>query len=63
MAKKIVWSEQSLYTFNKVIKFLEEGWGEKQIQNFILETERVLEFIAEHPYIFRNTKYHNIREV
>ncbi len=63
MAKKIVWSDHAIFTFNKVIEFLEKEWTLKEIQHFILETERVIEFISEHPYIFRNTKYFNIREV
>jgi plasmid stabilization system protein ParE len=62
MAKEIVWSAQSILAFNKVIAYLEEEWSSNEIRKFILETERVIEFISEHPYIFRNTKYFGIRE-
>lgn len=62
MVKEIVWSEKSISTFERVIQYLNEEWTEKEVVNFILETERVIEFISEHPYIFRDTKYHGIKE-
>lgn len=62
MVKEIVWSDQAIIEFDNIIAFLESEWGKKEIRNFIFETERVLDFISEHPFIFRNTKYHNIRE-
>jgi plasmid stabilization system protein ParE len=63
MAKEIVWSDQAQFDFENIIEFLRKEWSEKEIRNFILETSRVINFISEHPYIFRNTKHYNAREV
>lgn len=49
MVKKVVWSDEAILTFNRVIEFLEENWSKKEIQKFVLETDRIIKFIAKNP--------------
>lgn len=62
MAKEIIWSPQSEATFYKVVEYLQEHWSENEVDNFLAATEKVINYISEHPLMFRKTNKKNIRE-
>lgn len=62
MAKKIEWTQEASDTFEIVIKYLEDNWSNKEIENFIVSTESVLNYISEYPLMFRETSKPNVRE-
>lgn len=62
MAKEIIWSPQSEVTFYKVIEYLQDNWSDKEVDNFLAATEKVINYIAEHPLMFRKTNKKNIHE-
>ena len=62
MAYKIIWSPKAEETFEKVIEYLKENWTDKQIKNFVSETERVINLIAKNPYLFRASEKESIFE-
>ncbi len=62
MAKEIIWSPQSEITFFRVLEYLYEHWTEKEVTHFIAATEKVINYIAEHPLMFRKTNRKNIHE-
>lgn len=62
MAKEIRWTPTAIKTFKQVIDYLDENWSEREIKNFILATEKILEFISENPRMFRSTMNANVRE-
>lgn len=62
MAKEIIWSPQSESTFYKVLEYLQENWTEKEINYFLAATEKVINYIAENPLMFRKTNKRNIHE-
>ncbi len=62
MAKEVIWSPRSESTFYNILDYLKEYWSEKEIEYFILSTETVINYIAEHPHMFRKTNKRNVRE-
>ena len=62
MAKEIIWSPRSEASFYKVVEYLKENWSDKEIDNFLAATEKVINYISEHPLMFRKTNKKNIHE-
>ncbi len=62
MAKEVIWSPRSESSFYNILDYLKEYWTEKEIENFILSAETVINYIAEHPHMFRKTNMRNVRE-
>jgi plasmid stabilization system protein ParE len=55
MAYKIVWTTKAVKGFDSVINYLELNWTDREIRNFIKETEEVLELLKEHPELFQSS--------
>jgi plasmid stabilization system protein ParE len=62
MVKEVIWTPQAQITFNRVIDYLEEKWTEREIVNFIKLTDKVIEYIAQNPKMFRRTGKRNVYE-
>jgi plasmid stabilization system protein ParE len=58
---KISWSPQAKKEYEKILMYLNEFWSLKEIENFIIKTETVLNGIQENPYMFvKSTKKKNV---
>jgi len=53
MAYKIVWSEQAITSFDRIIKYLEENFSKKEVASFILTTNKRLVLISLMPKLSR----------
>ena len=62
MAKQVIWTPEAESTFEKVLAYLFQNWSEKEAQNFIKSTFRVIAYISDHPLMFRKTNKRNVRE-
>ena len=62
MVKEIRWTQEANDTFENVIKYLDQHWTEKETSKFILSTNKVIDFIAEYPNMFRKTTKRNVHE-
>jgi plasmid stabilization system protein ParE len=62
MVKKIKWTSEAEETYDRIIQYLESRWTDREIVNFILRTQRVLNFIAENPYLFRRSGRNHVHE-
>ena len=62
MAKEVVWTLKAEETFDEVIDYLENNWGEREIENLVNSTNRVIELISNHPKMYRKTNRENIHE-
>jgi len=49
MAERIVWTIRARKSFNRIISFLEEEWGERVTANFVRRAYDIIELLAEHP--------------
>ncbi|MFC0517528.1 type II toxin-antitoxin system RelE/ParE family toxin [Mucilaginibacter angelicae] len=49
MAKTIVWNRKASDKFNSIIAYLEQEWGENVTKNFVINTYKIIELIANYP--------------
>lgn len=55
MALKIVWTKRAISEYDKIIKYLEENWTEKEIKNFVQQTDNFLNLLKIYPEILQMT--------
>jgi predicted transcriptional regulator len=53
MALKVTWTPRAEQGYNKIIKYLESKWTDREIINFIIETKKFLTLLEKNPYLFR----------
>ncbi len=63
MAYKVIWSPKAIFTFDRVIQYLEFKWSEKEIRNFVSSTNKLADVLSLNPYLFRRSEKENIHEV
>ncbi len=63
MAKKIIWSTGAITSFDKIIKYLEKEWTQKEIEKLILNTQKVIHQIGSDSIKFKSSGKKNIHEV
>jgi len=44
MAFEIIWTRQAEKDYDKIINYIAENWGDKEIRDFFGETERFLRY-------------------
>jgi plasmid stabilization system protein ParE len=49
MVKTIIWNNRANNSFNAIIKYLQNEWGDKVTQNFVIRTYQVIELLAANP--------------
>ncbi|WP_363152667.1 type II toxin-antitoxin system RelE/ParE family toxin [uncultured Mucilaginibacter sp.] len=54
----MIWTTKAVKGFENIINYLEENWTEREIKNFIKETEEVLALLKEHPEMFQKSVKH-----
>lgn len=60
---KVIWSAKAKITFFRVLDYLDKNWTKKEILQFHLRTELVLNAIKRNPGIFPVSSTHkNIRK-
>jgi hypothetical protein len=62
MAYKVIWSPLAEITFEN-IKYLEENWTSKLIENLIVRTNELTNLISKNPFLFRRSEKQNLHEV
>lgn len=56
-----MWTPEAEKTFDAIIEYLEARWTEKEIQNFIHNTQKVISQIKSNPYSFQSSTRKEIR--
>jgi plasmid stabilization system protein ParE len=60
---KVSWTPKALKSFMEIVDFLNEKWTKKEVDAFAEQTDKVIEQIAENPYMFVATeKRKNVRK-
>ncbi|MFP4605411.1 MAG: type II toxin-antitoxin system RelE/ParE family toxin [Bacteroidales bacterium] len=49
MAVKLVWTKKATQGYDRIIKYLEEEWSEKEVRNFVRETAHFFDLLKENP--------------
>jgi len=55
MALEIVWTYSALRGFEKIVKYLETNWTERELRNFLQETNNFVNLIRKNPEILQKT--------
>jgi plasmid stabilization system protein ParE len=63
MAYKVIWSPQAELTFENVITYLTENWTNKQIENLLVRTNKLINLISKNPFLFKGSVKQNMHEV
>lgn len=58
MALEIVWTKQAEQGYDRIIKYLEENWTEREIKNFLQETKQFFELLKQYPEMLQKTRHH-----
>ena len=59
MAIKLFWSKRADQGYARIVKYLEEEWTEKEVQNFVRDTKHffdLLQLKPSHPGTICNTQ-------
>ncbi len=51
MALEIVWTKRAISGYDRIINYLTENWSDKEVKNFITETDKFFEVLKLHPEI------------
>ena len=51
MVIKLVWSKRADQGYARIIKYLEEEWTDKEVSNFVRETNHFFKLLKENPHI------------
>lgn len=63
MAKEIIWSPKARISFERVIKYLNENWSEKEVRNFVQKSHSLICMIAKGKVKFRKSESKDIFQV
>jgi plasmid stabilization system protein ParE len=55
MAFKIIWTKQAAKGYDNIINYLQKNWSEKEIINFIEETDKFFEILVYHSEILQRS--------
>lgn len=51
MALELVWTKRAEDGYDRIIKYLEKEWTDREIHNFIEETRDFLELLKKNPHL------------
>jgi plasmid stabilization system protein ParE len=55
MAYQIVWTPKAVKGYDRIVNYLQENWTDKEVSNFIKETNKFLDVLINHPEILQKT--------
>jgi plasmid stabilization system protein ParE len=58
MAVEIVWSKRADQGYAGIVKYLEEEWTEREVQNFVRETKHFFDLLKQNPRMLEPSKTH-----
>ncbi|MCF8233052.1 MAG: type II toxin-antitoxin system RelE/ParE family toxin [Bacteroidales bacterium] len=56
MALKLVWSQRAEKGYDRIINYLEKNWTDREISEFIKETNHFFELLKENPHLLEPTR-------
>ncbi len=58
MAFEIVWTKRAAKGYDRIINYLEENWTEREIVNFVINTDKFFATLSINPEIMQKTNKH-----
>lgn len=61
MALALVWTKRAIHGYDKIVRYLEDNWTDKEVRNFIHESEEFFALLSEYPELLQKTsRYKNV---
>jgi plasmid stabilization system protein ParE len=61
MALTLVWTKRAMEGYDAIVTYLEHHWSDKEVRNFIKESEEFFELLATYPELLqKTTRYKNV---
>jgi len=58
MAFEIVWTKRAAKGYDRIINYLDENWSEREIRNFITDSDKFFDTLSLHPDMLQKTNKH-----
>jgi plasmid stabilization system protein ParE len=58
MALELVWSKRADQGYAHIVKYLEDEWTDKEVQNFVRETKHFFDLLKQNPRILEPSRTH-----
>jgi plasmid stabilization system protein ParE len=56
MALELVWSKRADQGYARIVKYLEDEWTDKEVQNFVRETKHFFDLLKQNPRILEPSR-------
>ncbi|MFD0750430.1 type II toxin-antitoxin system RelE/ParE family toxin [Mucilaginibacter calamicampi] len=60
MAFKIVWTKRAEKGYHNIVRYLQDNWSDREIKNFISDTESFFATLSSHPEILQKSNQKNL---
>lgn len=61
MAFTLVWTKRAILGYDKIVHYLEHHWTEREVRNFVKESDNFFELLSQYPELLQSTlKYRNV---
>ena len=58
MAINLIWSKRADQGYARIVKYLEDEWTEREVQNFVRETNRFFQLLKQNPHLLERSGSH-----
>lgn len=58
MAFTLVWTRRAIHGYDKIIQYLVTNWTDREVKNFIHESDEFFKALSEYPRILQKTTRH-----
>lgn len=59
----VVWSPQAIKTFDTILEYIQKNFSDKDVQNFVRKTDRIINHIVINPKLFRVSQKDKSRHI
>ena len=61
MALTIVWTKRAIHGYDKIVRYLEQHWTEREVRNFVQESDEFFILLSQyHELLQKTAKYKNV---
>lgn len=60
MALEILWTKRAEKGYNKIVLYIQKEWTEREVRNFIQETQAFIELLKKNPKILQPSVKKNL---
>jgi plasmid stabilization system protein ParE len=58
MALALVWTKRAIQGYDKIVRYLEQHWTDREARNFIHESDGFFTLLSEYPELLQKTSRH-----